>query len=197
MGLLFLVSNLIARWRADTQLKWRERYGSSPRILIGSDESRDMLIAHEGGVFNQKNIWRIYNFFKNVLKVDFWQKIDLKNFEKVQTTKQYKQEKTVVLCAPISSGLVLPLFWIIFLNLVVLTAYILRLFPCLSEWMDLYSLKSNPNNMSSFLMNSGSYMDPKFLTGEDYAQANYAHHSPGDYYSHQVYLPANNLTLVF
>lgn len=52
--------------------------------------------------------------------------------------------------------------------------------------MDLYSLKSNPNNMSSFLMNSGSYMDPKFLTGDDYTQANYAHHSPGDYYSHQA-----------
>ena len=142
-------------------------------------------------IFDEK-----YNFSKNVLKVDFWQKNDLKSFEKVETTKQYKQEKTVVLCAPISSGLVLPLFWIIFLSLVVFTAYILRLFPCLSEWMDLYSLKSNPNNMSSFLMNSGSYMDPKFLTGEDYAQANYAHHSPGDYYSHQVNLPANNLTLV-
>jgi hypothetical protein len=52
--------------------------------------------------------------------------------------------------------------------------------------MDLYSLKSNPNNMSSFLMNSGSYMDSKFLTGDDYTQANYAHHSPGDYYSHQA-----------
>lgn len=52
--------------------------------------------------------------------------------------------------------------------------------------MDLYSLKSNPNNMSSFLMNSGTYMDPKFLTGEDYAQSNYVHHSAGDYYSHQA-----------
>jgi hypothetical protein len=52
--------------------------------------------------------------------------------------------------------------------------------------MDLYSLKSNPNNMSSFLMNSGSYMDSKFLTGDDYTQPNYAHHSPGDYYSHQA-----------
>ena len=84
----------------------------------------------------KKILWRIYNFFKNVLKVDFWQKIDLKNFEKVQTTKQYKQEKTVVLCAPISSGLVLPLFWIIFLSLVVLTAYI---WDCslvfLNEWI--------------------------------------------------------------
>ena len=52
--------------------------------------------------------------------------------------------------------------------------------------MDLYSLKSNSNNMSSFLMNSGSYMDSKFLTGDDYSQPNYAHHSPADYYSQQA-----------
>jgi hypothetical protein len=40
--------------------------------------------------------------------------------------------------------------------------------------------------MSSFLMNSGSYVDPKFLTGEDYAQSGYVHHSGGDYYGHQT-----------
>ncbi|XP_059081699.1 homeobox protein Hox-B4-like [Tigriopus californicus] len=42
--------------------------------------------------------------------------------------------------------------------------------------------------MSSFLMNSGSYVDPKFLTGEDYSQAGYVHHhhSTSDYYGHQA-----------
>ena len=45
--------------------------------------------------------------------------------------------------------------------------------------------------MSSFIMNSGSYVDPKYLTGEDYSHGGYgvhaAHHQAGatDYYAQQ------------
>ena len=38
--------------------------------------------------------------------------------------------------------------------------------------------------MSSFLMNSGSYVDPKFPSSEDYGQAGYLPH--GDYYNQHI-----------
>ena len=41
--------------------------------------------------------------------------------------------------------------------------------------------------MSSFLMNSGSYVDPKFLTSDGYPEAaGYMGHGGADYYSHQA-----------
>ena len=41
--------------------------------------------------------------------------------------------------------------------------------------------------MSSFLMNSGSYVDPKFLPSDAYSEAaGYMGHSGADYYSHQA-----------
>ena len=38
--------------------------------------------------------------------------------------------------------------------------------------------------MSSFLMNSGAYTDPKFGGADDYAQGTYLPHS--DYYNQQI-----------
>ena len=42
-------------------------------------------------------------------------------------------------------------------------------------------------NMSSFLMNSGSYVDPRYLTSDGYPEAaGYMGHGGADYYSHQA-----------
>ena len=38
--------------------------------------------------------------------------------------------------------------------------------------------------MSSFLMNSGSYVDPKFPTSEEYSQSSYIPHS--EYYNQHI-----------